>query len=137
MRWITRQLLRARALRRAVIDQITPEPFRPDRRFRWGVALLALGLLTGWPLVAALGGLALWSGRAWIILVGGPVAYAISWLIYGAGLLLAGLAARRILASWYLWALRRLVERLSGSADAARALALELDQRAQTPETLG
>lgn len=101
------------------------------------MALLALGLLTGWPLVALLGALALWSGRAGIVLVGGPLAYAISWVIYGAGLLLAGLAARRILASWHLWVLRRLVERLAGGSDRAQAMARAMDPRAGKSESAG
>ncbi len=112
-------MLRLPPVRRAVRDRAPRGRFRPDRRFRWGVYLVAAGLITGWPLVALLGGVALYAGSSDIVLVGGPVCYAGSWVIYAAGFLLAGMAARRYVLDTSRWSLRRITEALLGGREAA------------------
>jgi hypothetical protein len=119
MRWLGRLMLRIPPVRRAVRDRSPRGRFRPDRRFRWGVYLVAAGLITGWPLVALLGGVALYAGSSDIVLVGGPLCYAGSWVIYAGGFLLAGMAARRYVLDTGRWGLRRITEALLGGREAA------------------
>ena len=133
MRWFGRQLLKFRGIRTAIRDEASPGRFRPDRRFRWGVWLLALGIITGWPLIAALGAVAIYAREPAIVAVGGPVSYAISWLIYGAGLLLAGMAAVHYMRDLNRFLMRRFAEWCLGGRPAALAALAPYDPPESPP----
>ncbi len=119
MRWIGRQLLRFRTVRIAIQDRAPLGRFRPDRRFRWGVWLVGLGILTGWPAVALLGAIALSVREPHIIAYGGPITYVFSWIVYLAGLALAGMAALKYMRVLNRWLLRKTAEWLLGGRRAA------------------
>jgi hypothetical protein len=77
-----------------------------------GLGLVALSFLLGWPTIALLGLIAAGSQDAWIVVVGGPTTYAVSWVMLGIGVLLAGrdatrTAARRALSRARSWRVRR------------------------------
>lgn len=125
MRWLGRLLLRFPSARQAVREDASLERFRRpmDRKLRVGLVLLALGMITGWPAVALLGAIALTLKQPWILAIGGPGVYALSWMIYGAGLLVAGIGALAYLKDVNRWLLRRLAEGLLGGQEGARQLA--------------
>lgn len=122
MRWLGRLLLRIPAARKAVRDGADLERFRRpmDRKLRVGLLLLALGMLTGWPAVALLAAMALVLKEPWILALGGPMAYALSWIVWGVGVLVAGIASLAYLQDVNRWLLRRLVEGLFGGPGPAR-----------------
>ena len=84
---------------------------KPTPRIITGIFLMALSYLIGWPAVALFGVLAVYFGQPLIAIVGGPVIYGISHLVFYVGLYLAG--ARY---SWVFlrWATRIFIEKHAG-----------------------
>ena len=102
-------------MERALQDETGLAPLRhPSPRLWFGLILVALGLLLGWPAVALLGLLALWFGKPWILAVGGPVVYGISWVVYLAGFAVGGPAAVNTLRALNRWLARSITLRLLG-----------------------
>ncbi len=102
--------------RRAIAEDADLEIFqgRPSPRLVLGLGLFILNFLLGWPVVAALGIAALWTDSPLLVLLGGPAAYAFSWLLLGLAAFLVGPDSVRYLHAILRWAVRRWVER-SGS----------------------
>ena len=73
---------------------------RPDLRVISGVTAIALSYLIAWPLIALLGIAAVHYGNAAIVVVGGPVAYGLSHLVFLLGMYLAGATYSRIFLRW-------------------------------------
>jgi hypothetical protein len=96
--------------RSAMEEKADLSPFRekPTPRIIAGIFLMGLSYLIGWPAVALFGVLAVYFGQPLIAVVGGPVIYGISHLVFYIGLYLAG--ARY---SWVFlrWATRRFIEK--------------------------
>lgn len=84
---------------------------RPTRRVRIGLALVAFSYLIGWPAVGLLAWISYQVREPLIIVIGGPVTYGLSHLVFLAGSYLAGVHYVQIILRW---ATRRLVERLTG-----------------------
>jgi hypothetical protein len=100
------RLLRLRMIKRSLEGHTEPPP-PPTSRFYAGVIAIALSYAVAWPAMTLLGAIALYFHRPLWAAVGLPALYGLSWLIWAAGLWLAGpqsvIYARRFL--------RRLVKR--------------------------
>ena len=87
----------ARVAERPFIRSAREEPVDPDL-FRkkpagavvFGIFLILLSYVIGWPAVAVFGWLSFHTGQPLILVVGGPVTYGLSHLVFMAGLFLAG-----------------------------------------------
>ncbi len=75
-----------------------------------GLVLLAASYLLGWPAIAALAALAAWSGQPKLLL-GGPVVYGFSWLVFAVGLALIGSKSASAGRALGLTLVRKLAER--------------------------
>ena len=64
-----------------------------------GVGLIILSYVAGWPTIGALGILSTWLNRPDLVLVGGPVAYILSYLILLVGIILAGKECAKMLTT--------------------------------------
>ncbi|MDO5674957.1 MAG: hypothetical protein Q4G66_08590 [bacterium] len=112
--WFEPIFLRLAALpyvQQAIADQADLSAFkvRPTPRIVSGVFLIAASFVLGWPLISALGFLALHLGNPWIIAVGGPLAYGFSHLVFLAGMYLSGAEYTLIFCRWLV---RVVMERL-------------------------
>jgi hypothetical protein len=84
------RLLRIGAVQ-SVLDRPTdPPPPKPSARFFVGIAAIALSYVVAWPAMTALGALAVYFRQPLWAAIGIPALYGLSWLIWTAGLWLAG-----------------------------------------------
>ncbi len=88
---------------------------RPSGKLMVGVVLIIISSLLGWPAVVLAGWLAVERGNAWVLFVGGPAIYGVSWVIWGLGLLVAGRDSLRYANLLSRYGTRRVVEWLIGS----------------------
>lgn len=58
---------------------------RPTPRLIAGLILMALSFMMGWPAIAALSFLAVWWQEPLIFVIGGPLAYALSCIVFFIG----------------------------------------------------
>ena len=79
-------------VRSAREDPVDPELFkrRPTGTVLFGIFLILFSYVIGWPAVAVFGWLSFYTGQPLILIVGGPVTYGLSHLVFMAGLFLAG-----------------------------------------------
>jgi len=96
---------------------------RPSTRFLTGVGLILISYVLGWPMVGLFSFLAAYYQNAGL-LIGGPIAFGFSHLVFLAGMYLAGRGSFKYVEIFFLWSLRTLVERLTGQ-DSANALGCE------------
>ncbi len=73
---------------------------RPDLRVISGVTAIAFSYAISWPLISLLGIAAVYYGNAAIVVIGGPVAYGLSHLVFLLGMYLAGAKYSRIFLRW-------------------------------------
>jgi hypothetical protein len=55
---------------------------RPTPRLILGLAIMALSFLMGWPAVAALSVVAVWMNQPLIFIIGGPLTYGLSYIVF-------------------------------------------------------
>ena len=85
-----RWLLRRRLVQRALATPTDPMLLhRPPVRVVVGLSLLGASYVLGWPAVIALGVAAAWL-RQPKLLLGGPIIYGLSWLVFAVGLAFIG-----------------------------------------------
>ena len=100
-----------RLVRRALetpIDPVLLQP--PSARIVVGLLLLGASYLLGWPAIALLGAIAAWLRRP-VLLLGGPVLYAFSWVVFAVGLVFIGSKSMSTGRAFGLLMLRKLAER--------------------------
>ncbi|WP_310601376.1 hypothetical protein [Desulfobulbus sp.] len=73
---------------------------KPTARVLFGVLLIGLSFLLGWPAVAAMGLLSLHWETPWIVAIGGPLVYGFSHLVFLAGMYLSGAVYSLIFCRW-------------------------------------
>ncbi|MFH2009823.1 MAG: hypothetical protein ABI333_24725 [bacterium] len=105
------RLAKKEYVRRAISDGADLRIFkeRPSARAVVGLIVMALSYLIGWPAVAFLGFLAVHYGEPLLVVIGGPLIYGISHVVFLIGAYLAGREYSRALMRW---ATRVGVERL-------------------------
>jgi hypothetical protein len=98
-------------VRKAVADKADLGAFRqrPTARILFGVFLIGFSYLIGWPAVGALGVLAVYLEQPLVALIGGPLTYGLSHLVFLAGMVLAGAEYSAIFLRW---ATRMVMEKL-------------------------
>jgi len=97
--------------RRAVEEKADLNAFKgkPSFRVLLGVFLIGFSYVIGWPAISALTALSVYFGEPLLALVGGPVMYGLSHLVFMAGMVLCG---AKYSAIFMRWATRMLVEKL-------------------------
>lgn len=83
---------------------------KPSVKVIVGVTLIILGSLLGWPAVAVLGILAVKFNEPLLAVVGGPLVYAFSYLVFMLGMYFSGAKYTVIFCRWLC---RVIVEKLS------------------------
>jgi hypothetical protein len=98
--------------RQAVEEKADLSAFRgkPSVRVLLGVFLIGFSYVIGWPAVSALTALSVYFGEPLLALVGGPVMYGLSHLVFMAGMVLSG---AKYSAIFLRWATRIAVEKLN------------------------
>lgn len=89
-------------VRRAIAERADLSAFRkkPTARILFGMFLIGFSYVIGWPAVAALGVLAVYLEEPLVALIGGPLIYGISHLVFFAGMYLAGAEYSAIFLRW-------------------------------------
>jgi hypothetical protein len=83
---------------------------RPPARVVAGLVVLGASYLFGWPAIAAFTALAAWTKRP-KLLIGGPLVYGFSWLLFAAGLALIGGKAVSVGKAFGLRLVRKLADK--------------------------
>lgn len=108
---IIHKLVDTEYVRSAIADQADLSAFkeRPTPRIIMGLAVIAFSYVIGWPAVSFLGIVAVYFKEPLIAVVGGPLIYGISHLVFLLGMYLAGAKYTKIFLRW---ATRMAVEKL-------------------------
>ena len=89
-------------VRSAIAEQADLSAFRekPTVRVLVGVLLITISFPLGWPAVAALGVLSVHWQTPWIVVIGGPLTYGFSHLVFLVGMYLSGADYSLIFCRW-------------------------------------
>lgn len=100
---------------RALQEKVDLSAFRerPSPRFLAGIGVMLFSYVLGWPMVGLFSFLAAYL-KAPLLLIGGPISYGISHIVWMLGIYLAGRQSLRYTELFLLWCLRRAVELLLG-----------------------
>ena len=117
--WLARRLEKTNFAQSAIEDQADLSPFKekPTPRLITGVVLIALSFLFGWPAVGAFGVAAIWLNNPYIVLIGGPLTYGFSWLVWAVGMYLTGRENHEYGRVFLRWLVRRMVERYGSGGE--------------------
>jgi hypothetical protein len=99
---VIKRITESEFVRQAVEEKADLEAFkqRPSARVVLGLSLIALSYIIGWPAVSALAALAVYLGQPLVAVIGGPLTYGLSHLVFLAGMVLAGAEYTRIFLRW-------------------------------------
>jgi hypothetical protein len=105
MTWIQKFISRLADLafvRKAMDDRADLSAFkeRPTLKGILGVCLIGFSYLIGWPLVGLLASLSVYYHEPMLIVVGGPLAYGLSHLVFLVGMYVAGAKYTWIFLRW-------------------------------------
>ena len=89
-------------VRSAINDKADLSAFKekPSIRTILGVSAIGFSYIIGWPAISALGALAVYLNRPWLIVIGGPLLYGSSHLVFLLGMYLAGANYTKIFLRW-------------------------------------
>jgi hypothetical protein len=73
---------------------------KPTPRIMWGLVIIGVSYIIGWPAVALLGFLSATWGKPLLLVVGGPVVYGLSHLTFILGAWLAGAEHAKAFFRW-------------------------------------
>jgi hypothetical protein len=73
---------------------------RPSMRVKVGITLILFSYIVGWPAVGLLGIISFYLGKIFILIIGGPLIYGISHLLFFIGVFLAGKEYAQSLLNW-------------------------------------
>jgi len=74
---------------------------KPGPRVLTGLLAIIVSYIIGWPAIAALGLLAVKLHEPWLVVVGGPLAYGLSHLVFLLGMYLCGAVYSLIFFRWF------------------------------------
>ena len=91
-----------RFAKRAIEEEADLSAFRqrPSLRVIAGVCAIMFSYVIGWPLIAGLGAVSVYWKQPLLAVVGGPVAYGLSHLVFLLGMYLAGAEYSMIFLRW-------------------------------------
>jgi len=109
--WLTQ----ARPIKRALAEPADLDIFRekPSARFILGMGLVGFSYLMAWPFISVLGIVAFFLSWPALFLIGSPLAYGLSHLIFLAGLAIAGKDSLRYIHTFNRWLLYRIALRIA------------------------
>lgn len=89
-------------IRSAIEEQADLSAFKekPSLKVLAGLFAIIVSYIIGWPAVAALGFLAIKLHKPWIVVIGGPVTYGLSHLVFLLGMYLCGAVYSLIFLRW-------------------------------------
>lgn len=108
---IARRAARTDYARRAIAGGADLSRFREPltARIVIGLVVIALSYLLGWPAVAFFGFMALWLREPLVAVIGGPLIYGFSHILFWVGFYIAGAEHTKAL---FMWATRRALEKI-------------------------
>ncbi len=97
-----RKIAASAFVRSAMEEQADLSAFkkRPTPRIIGGLLAMMVSYIIGWPAIAALGLLAIKQHQPWIVIVGGPLTYGLSHLVFMLGMYLCGAVYSLIFLRW-------------------------------------
>jgi len=113
---ILEKIAATRFAQKAIADKADLSPFkeRPSPRALAGIVAIGISYIIGWPAVALLGIISIHLEKPMIAIIGGPLTYGLSHLVFILGMYLAGADYTRIFLRW---ATRKTMEKLMGNLD--------------------
>lgn len=108
---VARRLARTDYARRAIAEGADLSRFREPltARIVIGLGVIALSYILGWPAVAFFGILAMWLKEPLVAVIGGPLIYGFSHILFWVGVYIAGAEHTKAL---FMWATRRGLEKV-------------------------
>ena len=99
---LIKRLTKIRYIRCAMTEQADLSALRkkPTPRMVAGIAAMIFSYIIGWPAVSGLGILSVYLHEPLILIIGGPVIYGLSHLVFILGMYLAGVAYVRVFFRW-------------------------------------
>ncbi|MCP4629438.1 MAG: hypothetical protein GY850_38925 [bacterium] len=99
---IIKRISETEYVRSAIEEKADLNAFRekPSIRVILGVSAICFSYVIGWPAIGALGSLAIYLNRPWLIAIGGPLVYGLSHLVFLLGMYLAGYNYTKIFLRW-------------------------------------
>lgn len=99
---IIRKLAQTAFVRTAIAERADLSAFqeKPTPMVLAGVFAIVFSFVLGWPAVAALGLLSIKLQTPWIVVVGGPLTYGLSHLVFLLGMYLSGAVYSLIFCRW-------------------------------------
>jgi hypothetical protein len=113
-RKILEKVAATRFVQKAITDQADLSPFRerPNPRTIAGISAIGISYIIGWPAVAFFGVISVHYEKPMIAIIGGPLTYGLSHLVFILGMYLAGADYTRVFLRW---ATRKTMEKLMGN----------------------
>ena len=113
---ILRRIAKTDFVRRAIEERADLSAFkeRPTGRIIVGISAMGFSYIIGWPAVSLLGAMSIYLNKPLIVIVGGPLTYGLSHLVFILGMYLAGAKYTRIFMRW---AARVTVEKFLGNTE--------------------
>ena len=99
---IIKKLAQTEFVRNAIADKADLSAFRqkPTATIILGMFLIVFSYVIGWPAVGALGTLSVVMEKPLILIIGGPLIYGLSHLVFLLGMILAGADYTKIFLRW-------------------------------------
>jgi hypothetical protein len=105
-------------LKRKIVQHILKEDVdleclkkRPTTQVKIGITLVLTSYVVGWPIVALLGFIAFSLDEVLIVIIGGPLVYGLSHLVFLLGMYLAGREYATVLLKW---SMKATIEKIFG-----------------------
>lgn len=111
MAGIIKRIAETAYVRQAIADKADLGEFKkkPTIRILLGMAAIIVSYIICWPAIGVLGTLSIYFGKPLLLVIGGPLLYGLSHLVFLAGMYLAGEKYTRI---FFRWATRVTMEKL-------------------------
>ena len=111
---ILRRIAKTDFVRSAIEERADLSAFRerPTGRIIVGISAMGFSYIIGWPAISFLGLMAIYLNKPLIVIVGGPLTYGLSHLVFILGMYLAGAKYTKIFIRW---AARVTMEKFLGS----------------------
>jgi len=84
---------------------------RPTTQVKAGIVLVLISYVLGWPMVAFLGFISLYIDELLVVIIGGPLFYGLSHLVFLLGMYLAGKEYATVLLKW---SIKAAIEKIFG-----------------------
>lgn len=97
---------------------------RPTAREQFGIVLVLFSYILGWPAVAFFGFLAFYLKQPLVFIIGGPLIYGFSHIVFFAGIYIAG---KDYIKLFIKWSIKKICEKLAAGASSLPADAVKAE----------